>query len=168
VAINGGFFTPENTAIGVVASDGRRWGSTLGEFAGMLVVTPDQQVSVRWLAASPYDPNEPLQEALQSFPVLVQPGGQVGFPADGDDGTPDRRTVVAQDRAGRIVFVVAPSGLMSLHEMAVFLASGDLDVDIALNLDGGSSTGVWLSAGESEVKVDSAALLPAAILVERR
>jgi uncharacterized protein YigE (DUF2233 family) len=167
LAVNGGYYTAENTAIGVVISGGQRWGSTLSDFAGMLAVTQDQTVSVRWLAAWPYDPAEPLQEALQSFPVLVKPGGQMGFPADADDGTPDRRTVVAQDRDSRILVVVAPSGLMSLHDMAVFLTSTDLNLDAALNLDGGASTGMWLSAGEREIRVDSAAPLPVVILVER-
>jgi len=168
VAINGGYFTRDNDAIGVIVSHGQRWGSTLGSFAGMFAVTPDQQASIRWLTTWPYDPGEALAEAVQSFPVLVKPGGLMGFPADADDGTPDRRTVIGQDRAGRIVIVVAPSGLLSLHELATFLASAGLDLDIALNLDGGSSTGIWLAAGEREVKIDSPSPLPVVILVERR
>ena len=168
VAINGGFFAPENDAIGVIASNRQRWGSTLGSYAGMFAVTADEQVSVRWLTTWPYDPGESLAEAVQSFPVLVKPGGQMGFPADADDGTPDRRTVIGQDRTGRIVIVVAPSGLLSLHELAAFLAGADLDLDIALNLDGGSSTGLWLSAGEREINIDSASPLPVVILIERR
>jgi uncharacterized protein YigE (DUF2233 family) len=168
VAINGGFFTAENNAIGIVVSNGQRWGSTLDSFAGMFAVTPEERVSLRWLTAWPYDPSEPLAEAVQSFPVLVKPGGQMGFPADADDGAPDRRTVIAQDRAGRIVVVVAPSGLLSLHELAEFLTSADLDLDVALNLDGGSSTGLWLVAGEQEIRIDSASPLPVVILIERR
>ena len=142
----------ENDAIGVVVSNGERFGSTLGSFAGMFAVTPEG-TGQRALAhdAWPYDPNEPLAEALQSFPVLVKPGGQMGFPADADDGTPDRRTVIGQDRAGRIVIVVAPGGLLSLHEMATFLSGADLDLNVALNLDGGSSTGIWLVSGERKV-----------------
>jgi uncharacterized protein YigE (DUF2233 family) len=168
LVVNGGYFNPDNEAIGIVVSNGQRWGSTLGDYAGMFAVTADQQVSVRWLGASPFDPVEPLAEAVQSFPVLVKPGGLMGFPAGADDGTPERRTVVAQDRAGRIVVVVAPGGLLSLHDMAVFLASADLDIDVALNLDGGASTGIWLAAGEREVRVDSGVALPVVMLVERR
>ena len=168
LAINGGFFTTENAAIGVVASGGQRWGNSLGNFAGMFAVTIAGQASVRWLTMWPYDPNEPLAEAVQSFPVLVKPGGQMGFPADGDDGLPDRRTVIAQDRMGRIVVVVTPGGFLSLHELAVFLAESDLDLDTALNLDGGSSTGIWLAAGGQEITIDSVSPLPFVILVERR
>ena len=92
----------------------------------------------------------------------------MGFPAGTDEGLPDRRTVIAQDRVGRILIIVAPSGFLSLHEMATFLAESDLELDIALNLDGGASTGIWLSAGEREVKIDSLTPIPSVILVETR
>jgi exopolysaccharide biosynthesis protein len=168
LAINGGFFTPENDAIGMVVSDGQRWGTSLGGYAGMFAVTAAGEVSVRWLTTWPYHPNEALAEALQSFPVLVKPGGQMGFPAGTDEGLPERRTVIAQDRVGRILIIVAPSGFLSLHEMAMFLAESDLALDIALNLDGGASTGIWLSADEREVKIDSFTPIPSVILVEMR
>jgi len=120
---------------------------------------------VRWLRDQPYDPSEPLKEALQSFPVLVKPGGVVGFPADADDGLPSRRTVVAQDRQGHILFVVAPRGYLSLHELACFLADSDLGVDVALNLDGGFSTGLWLKAGGASVEINSRVPVPSVISV---
>ncbi len=167
LVINGGYFTPENEATGLLISKGKRWGTPFGDFAGMLAVTADEQVSVRWLREWPYDPAEPLAEALQSFPVLVKPGGVMGFPADADEGTPARRTVVAQDRSGNILIIVAPRGYLSLHELAVFLADSDLEVDVALNLDGGRSTGLWLQAGENSVEIDSALPVPSIIFVER-
>jgi uncharacterized protein YigE (DUF2233 family) len=168
LAINGGFFTPDNRAIGVIVSDGQRTGSTLGSYAGMFAVSSDEQVSVRWLTTWPYDPGESLLQALQSFPMLVQPGGVMGFPANADDGGPDRRTVIGQDRSGRILVIVMPNGLLSLHEVSAFLAGSDLDLDVALNLDGGASTGVWLDAGGRTVTIDSGSPLPVVILVERR
>jgi uncharacterized protein YigE (DUF2233 family) len=166
--INGGFFTPENEVIGVLVSGGQRWGSSLGSYAGMFAVTPADQVSVRSLTTWPFDPAESLAEAVQSFPVLVKPGGQMGFPADADDGMPARRTVVAQDRSGNVVVVVTPRGLLSLHELATFLAASDLTLNVALNLDGGASTGMWLVSGERVVEFDSLAPLPSVIVAERK
>jgi uncharacterized protein YigE (DUF2233 family) len=168
LVINGGYFTPENEATGLLISQGQSWGAPLGDFAGLFAVTSDEQVSVRWLRERPYDPGEPLAEAIQSFPVLVKPGGVMGFPADADEGTPARRTVVAQDRSGSILVIVASRGYLSLHEMAVFLADSDLEVDVALNLDGGRSTGLWLKAGEVNVTIDSVLPVPSVILTERR
>jgi len=175
LVVNGGYFTPENETTGLLISDGQAWGSPYGDFAGLFAVNPSpgpspasggEKVSVRWLRDRPYDPGEPLKEALMSFPVLVKPGGVMGFPADADDGRPARRTVVAQDRAGRILFIVAPRGYLSLHELAHFLAASDLDLDVALNLDGGYSTGLWLKANGVSIEIASLVPVPSVISVE--
>ena len=156
LVVNGGYFTSEEVVTGLTISGGVSYGAGYGDYAGMFAVTSADAVSVRRLRAWPYDPAEGLRDAIQSFPVLVRPGGEVGFPPDADDGTPSRRTVVAQDRSGRILLLIAPRGYLSLHEMAVWLAGSDLDVDTALNLDGGTSSGFWMVDGpqiESMVSV---------------
>jgi uncharacterized protein YigE (DUF2233 family) len=168
LVVNGGFFTPDNIATGLIVSDGQSYGTPYGDYAGMFAVLPGGRVEVRWLAAQPYEPSEMIVEAVQSFPVLIKPGGVMGFPADADDGTPSRRTVVAQDMEGRILFMSAPRGYLSLHQMAVFLAGSDLGVDVAMNLDGGQSTGLYLTAGETTVHRDSLVPVPSVIVVERR
>ncbi len=156
LVVNGGYFTSEEVVTGLTISGGVSYGAGYGDYAGMFAVTSADAVSVRRLRAWPYDPAEGLRDAIQSFPVLVRPGGEVGFPPDADDGAPSRRTVVAQDRSGRILLLIAPRGYLSLHEMAVWLAGSDLDVDTALNLDGGTSSGFWMVDGpqiESMVSV---------------
>ena len=172
--VNGGYFTPENETVGLLISDGQVWGTPYGDFAGMFAVNPSpasggERVSVRWFRDQPYDPDEPLKEAVQSFPVLVKPGGVMGFPAGADDGRPARRTVVAQDYQERILIIVAPRGYLGLHELACFLADSDLDLDVALNLDGGYSTGLWLKADEQSmepVEIDSLVPVPSVISVD--
>jgi hypothetical protein len=172
LVVNGSYFAPEgdggHETVGLLVSDGRRWGTVLQSHAGMLAVGGNGEVSVRWLRHRPYDPGEPLTQAVQSFPVLVKPGGIMGFPADADDGAPARRTVVAEDRLGNILFIVAPHGTLSLHEMAVFLTESNLDVDVALNLDGGSSTGMRIVAAHGEVNIDSLTRVPSVIAVQKR
>lgn len=164
VVINGGYFTREWFTTGLLVSQGQRYGVSYGDFAGMFAVS-DGQVSVRWLREWPYDPQESLQEAVQSFPVLVKPGGLMGFPADGDDGRIARRSVIAQDRQGRILLISAPRGFLSLHALATWLAASDLELDVALNLDGGTSTGLWVAAGPPTAQIDSLTLVPAVITV---
>ena len=168
MVINGGYFAPEYETIGLLISDGQVWGTSYGDYAGMFTVTYDDRVDVRWLGDQPYDPNEPLREAIQSFPVLVKPGIGMGFPAEADDGRPARRTVVAQDRQGRILFVVAPHGYLSLHKMARFLVESDLDLHVALNLDGGNSTGLSLKTNEHKLEIASLVPVPAVITVDYR
>lgn len=171
LVVNGAFFLPEDEGggtIGLLVSDGQSWGTLLDSYAGMFAVAASGDVSVRWLEESPYDPQERLAQAIQSFPILVKPGGVMGFPAEADDGTPARRTVVAQDGDGNVLFIVAPRGYLSLHELAVFLAESDLVIDVALNLDGGGSTGIWLAAADARVEIDSFTPVPSAISVQRR
>ncbi len=168
LVVNAGYFTPEKFVTALTVSEGLAYGTPLGDYAGMLAVTPEGWATVRWLRAWPYDPAEPLTAAVQSFPVLVKPGGIMGFPADADEGLPARRTVVAQDGSGRLLFIVGAGGRFSLHELAVWLTESDLDVDIALNLDGGSSTGLWLRSPAHPVRIESFGELPAVITVEER
>jgi uncharacterized protein YigE (DUF2233 family) len=168
LVINGGYFTPENETAGLLIGDGRSWGTPYGSFAGMFAVTPADEVSVRWLQEQPYDPTEPLAQALQSFPVLVKPGGVMGFPADADEGLPARRSVVAQDQQGHILFLTAERGAFSLHGLAVFLSTYDLGVDIALNLDGGTSTGLWLRSDPAPITVQGMVPVPSVIAVYPR
>ena len=168
LVVNAGYFTEDALVTGLTISDGAVYGTAYGDFAGMLSILPEGAVSLRWMREQPYVPGEPLAQAVQSFPLLVKPGGVMGFPADADDGRAARRLVVAQDVHGQLLFVIAPRGLFSLHELAVWLAESDLEVDVALNLDGGPSAGVWLSEGASPVQVDSYAGVPAVITVDWR
>ncbi|MBN2003869.1 MAG: phosphodiester glycosidase family protein [Anaerolineae bacterium] len=166
LVINAGYFTEEFKATGLLVSGGERYGVSYEDFAGMFAVSASGAAEVRWLREQPYDPSEPLREAVQCFPVVVKPGGVMGFPADADDGRPARRTIVAQDRAGRLLLMVAPRGYFSLHELAVWLTESDLDVDVALNLDGGPSSGLWLKGdGNSGIAIDSLSPVPAVIIV---
>ncbi len=161
---NAGYFAPDNQATGLIISDGIASGRTYAGFAGMLAVEADGTTTMRWLQTRPYRPDEKLVQAVQSFPMLVKPGGQMGFPPDADEGQRSRRTVVAQDTAGRLVLIASPEFRFSLHELAVWLTESDLDLDIAMNLDGGTSTGLW--TGNHQHNVESVVPIPAVIVIE--
>lgn len=168
LVVNGGYFTPEYRATGLLVSGGRVYGTSYAGFGGMFAILPDGRVEVRWLVARPYHPSEVLVEAVQAFPMLVRPGGVLGFPPDADDGRVARRTVVAQDRDGRILFLVAQDGFFSLHTLARWLLGSDLEIDRALNLDGGQSSGLFLHAERGTIAIDSGVPIPAVIVAERR
>jgi hypothetical protein len=110
----------------------------------MLAIDPSGS-ELRWLAEQPFNSAEPLQAALQSFPMLVKPGGALGFGAERENHAIARRTVIAQDQHGRILLMVAPQGYFTLHRLSVYLTESDLDLDIAINLDGGGSTGILVA-----------------------
>jgi exopolysaccharide biosynthesis protein len=164
LVVNAGYFTSEMQATGLIVSDGVSAGRSYDDFAGMLAVGAGGQVSLRWLRTSPFDPDEGLAQAVQSFPVLVKPGGVMGFPPDADEGQRSRRTVVAQDTAGRIILLASPMPRFSLHELAIWLTESDLELEIAMNLDGGTSTGLWIKSHANPI--DSLVPVPAVIAVE--
>jgi uncharacterized protein YigE (DUF2233 family) len=116
---------------------------------------------LRWLPEKPYDPSEPLLAGLQSFPMLVIPDGRLGVPED--DGFPDRRTVMSLDSSGRIIFLIAPAGSFSLHQLSRYLVDSDLNLVAALNLDGGTSTGLLMA--EPAEGIAAYAFLPSVITV---
>ncbi|MCP5101274.1 MAG: phosphodiester glycosidase family protein, partial [Chloroflexi bacterium] len=93
--------------------------------------------------------------------MLVRPGGVVGYPDE--DGERARRTVVAQDGNGRILFIFAPRGGFTLHGLCKYLVDSDLNLDVALNLDGGTSTGMVLAETADAVLAYTA--VPTVILV---
>ena len=167
--VNGGFFTAEMVATGRIVVDGVGSGVSYKGFGGMLVVAADsadsvESVSVRSLEERPYDPNELLAYGVQSFPLLVKPGGEIGYPEE--DGQQARRTVVGMDGDGRLLFILAPNGTFTLHELSRYLLASDLALEIALNLDGGTSTGLRLA--EPAEEIPAFVPLPAVIAIYSR
>ena len=165
LVINAGYFHDDHTTVGLTISEGVAHGSPYGDYAGMFAVTANEQVSVRWLRVWPYQPAESLRAAVQSFPILVKPGGILGFTAASDDGRAARRSVVGQDTVGRILFAVAPEGAFTLHELSRWLTHADLGLNVAVNLDGGTSSGLWVKGATA---IDSLIAVPAVIVADLR
>lgn len=164
--INGGFFLENYQATALVISDGQPNGASYDGFGGMLSVGSDGAVRLRALRDQPYDPSEPISQALQSFPMLVFPGGT---PASiSDNGARARRSAVALDRDGRLLLIASSTSDFTLNGFAAWLSQSDLNIDSALNLDGGPSTGLFLKSGGQSAQIDSFGPLPQVLLVEAR
>ena len=165
LVVNGGFFTDQYQATGLIIVGGQPSGVSY-DFGGMVTIR-DGQPSLRWLSAEPYQPTELIDAALQSFPVLILPNGQAGVTpsADGADERA-RRTVIAIDREGRVIFLVVDSISFTLPELANFLLQSDLNLQTALNLDGGTSSGLLLK--EPRQGVVAYTTLPIVFTVFRR
>lgn len=167
MVVNGGFYSVENERYfpnGLTIVNGQASGRSFG-YGGMLAIS-DLGAEVRSLDQKPHNASESFEAALQSFPVLVAPGGGLGFGPERENHVNARRTVIAQDRHGRILFIVAPQGYFTLHQMAVWLTDSDLNLDIAVNLDGGGSTGVLVA--EPRDLIPPTRPLPFVILVHPR
>lgn len=168
MVVNGGFYSIDNERYfpdGLTIVNGAASGRSFNGSAGMLAIA-GSRAELRWLLQKPYNSSEPLQAALQSFPILVQPGGGLGFGAERENHVSARRTAIGQDKDGRILFMVAPQGYFTLHQLSVYLTESDLNLDIAVNLDGGGSTGI-LVANPREI-IPPSRPLPFVILVYAR
>jgi len=168
IIVNGGYYSIDGEKYfpdGLTIVNGKAFGRSFTGRGGMLTIDRDR-AELRGLAVEPYNPSEPLQAALQSFPILVESGGGLGYGPERETYAQARRTVIAQDKEGRILFLVAPQGYFTLHQLSLYLTESDLNLDIAVNLDGGGSTGI-LVANPREI-ISPTRPLPFVILVYPR
>lgn len=140
--VNGGYFHPDFRPVGLVVSNGE----TLHGFERARLLTGVLGVDAggpRLQRNSEFEHHEGLAHALQSGPFLVDQGEPV---AGLNDVRPARRTVVATDGDGNwLLAVLSP---VTLAAAAEILSSSEIfpgfPVRRALNLDGGSSSGLWV------------------------
>ncbi len=163
LVINGGFFDEANRATGLLIADGRAFGRSYRGFGGMFALR-DGKPSVQWLRTHPYRFDPAIQQAVQSFPMLVVDGRRVT--GIGDDGQRHRRSFVALDRDGYVLLGVTQMLQWTLTDLADFLAaSPELRVAHALNLDGGGSSGLWLDEALGGLSMNSFEPVPAVIAI---
>ena len=140
---NGGYFQPDFEPVGLLVTGGKvvRGPSRARLLSGALVVTVNH-IELR-RSTQPL-PGKHAHEAVQSGPFLVEGGKLVpGL----NNARSARRTAVFTDGKRRWG-LVSTTGL-TLEELGTILADPGLlpegwTVDRALNLDGGSSTSLWV------------------------
>jgi hypothetical protein len=154
VILNASFFDESHTALGLLVSDGQIFGQSFVGFGGMFQVSTTG-VRVRSLVSEPYL-GDGLIQAVQAFPMLIETGGVLAPQGDGFDRR-SRRTVIAQDTQGRILVAVIPYDMVSLADLQTGLITSDLNITIALGLDGGKSSGLIVNVpghGETYPNLD--------------
>lgn len=142
--VNANFFDPEFRLLGLLVSDGTVYGQPYVGRGGMFAVQ-DGVPSVRSNTRQPYH-GEPLEQAVQAFPMLVLDGEQAF--TDARQTRPARRTVVGQDAQGRIVLMATPGIGLGLYDLSAYLPTTDLNLVNAFNLDGGGSTMMWIAPSD--------------------
>lgn len=153
--VNGAYFEPDHSPSGLVFSGGAtrapvgpRGGS------GILTVEGDRVavVSIDARDGGTYTPPPGVSLALQCGPRVVEAGGVAGIYRH--DGRYAARTVACVRDAGRTLDLIAtwderePRRGPELHDLATILSGpsptgDDGPCEVALNLDGGPSTGVY-------------------------
>ncbi|HSJ04189.1 MAG TPA: phosphodiester glycosidase family protein [Verrucomicrobium sp.] len=138
---NGGYFTPEFQPLGLEVSAGARTGVLgRGVLQGGVFVVRNGRPTLLW--RDEFVEQKGITQLLQAGPRLVNGG----LPVKGLEATKRRaRTFVLTDTAGR--WAIGTCRSVTLRELSDLLATKgvvtELEVERALNLDGGSSTGLW-------------------------
>lgn len=140
--VNGGYFHADWKPVGLMIADGREVNGfeRAKLLSGVFVVTDGKP---RLLRSSQYSPSKGDTDALQAGPFLVDGGSAtVGL----DSNRIARRTVLATDGNGRWAILLLSH--VSLADAGAVLASSevfpDFPIERALNLDGGSSSALWV------------------------
>jgi exopolysaccharide biosynthesis protein len=163
--VNGSFFTEDNYAIGLAVVDGQAYGQSLVGYGGMFQIDTNGTARVRSLVTDPYL-GEPLIEALQAFPLLIETGGITASTGAGFERS-SRRTVIAQDKQGRILLMTTGTiGGINFYDLQTWLLNSGLEIDTAFALDGGRSTGMYLVRVEdTPIEIPSFSEVPVVLAV---
>ncbi len=164
VIVNGNFFDESDQALGLVVADGVPYGSSFQGFGGLFQVQ-NGQPRVRSTIREPYDGSEVLEQAVQAFPMLVLDGTAT---YEREDNDISRRTIIAQDRQGRVLLMVTPLVGLSLPALSAYLPTTDMALSAALNLDGGRSTMLSLQAGSASYTLRSFDTVPTVLAIYPR
>ena len=143
VGVNGGFFKPDFTPVGLLISDGKLV-APLQPARLMTGILSASTREVRIQRLREFSRQERPNAAVQSGPFLVDHYEAVpGL----DDSHVARRTFVATGTNDRAVLGTCSE--VSLAELAAILTTtrlaDDLKIQRALNLDGGSSSAFWFA-----------------------
>ncbi len=164
IVMNSSFFDRFNNAVGQLTSDSMNSGSIHDRMEGAFYLTA-VGAAVWPLRGWQKPAGMQIVESIESFPMYLMPGGLLN-PNVSDDSTAARRTAVAVDRSGNVLFIVTAGSAFTLKGMGIWLANSDLNLDTALNFDGGSSSGVAVWTPTGVWGLDSNNQVPAVITVD--
>ena len=130
--INANFYDSAGKAIGWLVEDGNSWVQPHPRYGGALIV---RGKTVRVITRAALD--QPVDHAVQGFPTLVRSGAAANRL---NDVALARRSVMAEDQQGRILFFHVGGIGMTLSGFANWLVEQPLEIVNAVNLDGGGSS----------------------------
>ncbi len=150
ILFNGSYFTSQGQPCGLVLIDEKTYGPLKNSaMRGMFVaeprgVSPDlPRATILDLTAAPIDIKKlPWTQGLMSFPLLLDSRGRIRVKKTDLQA---QRTVICTDRKGNILVCHSAGDYFTLYELAKFLKSSSLDIDMALNLDGGSKAQILIN-----------------------
>lgn len=158
IIINGAYFHEDYTPSGYLKIDYNRIGERIFDqnLSGLLEVE-NNILTIRDLDANALETGEKLEFGLQSYPFLIKNSVR-GFQED--SGKVARRTAIGTDKDGLIYIIIVDDHRITLYDLMVELIKTDIDFVNVLNLDGGTSTGIYIKKGNYEEMMDSLVKVP--------
>jgi uncharacterized protein YigE (DUF2233 family) len=153
ILFNASYFTTQGQPCGLVLMDNKTYGPLKNPaMRGMFVaeprgVSPDiPRATILDLTAAPVNPHKlPWTQGVMSFPMLLDSRGRIRVKSS---ELRAQRTVICTDHKGNILVCHTTGDYFTLYELAKFLKFSTLDIDMALNLDGGSKAQLIINTAD--------------------
>lgn len=155
VVFNASYYCQDSQPCGLIFSDGKPLGPWRNaQMRGMFVAEPKGlSPDLPWatildLIATPFNAKAfPWTQGVQSFPLLLDTKGRIRV-HNSDKAA--QRTVIATDRQGNILILNTSEAYFTLYDLAIFLKTSALEIDTALNLDGGTEAQLYIKTKDFE------------------
>lgn len=154
IGINGGFYQPDFTPVGLFTAQGKKIKSLIHSslLKGCVIINNDKKIELETDLSS----CKKATNAMQTGPLLIQNGKINRSSLDAlkeksdsmkDFFGPHKRTLLALTNDNQIIIITTSP--LTLIDLAHFLqnypdAFGITQIKTAVNLDGGSSTGMYI------------------------
>lgn len=166
MVINGGYFHPDFSASGMLMVDGEKIGERqFDPHRSGLITIQQGKVDIVDLQVYPEALSRDYDDALQSYPFFLKNGVEA---ITEDSKKLGRRTVLAIGEDGFVYVIVAPFGDLSLYQLMEELVNMPVAFKHALNLDGGSSTGVSINSNNFVEEIHQEAQVPNVLLIRKK
>ncbi|MHB8830520.1 MAG: phosphodiester glycosidase family protein [Patescibacteria group bacterium] len=161
LVINGSYFNQDYHPSGYYqepnSSSSKPWPDLAAQkkpdsYSGLLKIR-DGKLEISHLTDKPQTKPAKNEQALLTYPTLLANGQPL---VKEDSKKYARRTILAQDAEGTTYLVITETGALSLYEASRWLASQPEKFQIAINLDGGPSTGLSYQTSGSSFEIPSA------------
>ena len=153
VAVNADYFEPDMSPIGLAMGACEVWGEPKDNVRRQpIVAVGEGRAAIYRRDAFPQERESWMTGAVAGWPLLVESCKPIEALPGSDHFTraPHPRTAVGLSRDGEVMYLVVADGRrenvpgMTLPELAEFMAH-ELDTCLALNLDGGGSSAMWIN-----------------------
>jgi uncharacterized protein YigE (DUF2233 family) len=155
VVFNASYYSRDAQPVGLILSNGNPIGPQRNnQMRGMFVAEPKglspdlPRATILDLTVTPISlKNFPWTQGVQSYPLLLDYKGRIRA---WNSPKTAQRTVIAIDRNNYILIFNTNEAYFTLYDFAHFLKASTLEIDSALNLDGGTEAQLYIKTKDFE------------------